>query len=137
MASLRILVADDEADVLEYYQRLLPRLGHQVVAVAANGRDLVALSRELRPDLVITDLRMPGMDGHEAARELWQDSPIPVLFISADAEDARAACVGGHSPAAALAKPVKRPDLERALAAFFPEAEPNRVWSFQGAFAST
>lgn len=45
MRSLRILVADDEADVLEYYQSLLGRLGHQVVAATDNGEDLISTLR--------------------------------------------------------------------------------------------
>jgi CheY-like chemotaxis protein len=56
---LRILVADDERDMRDYYEMILPRLGHQVVAAVENGRDLVEQCRALKPDLVITDIKMP------------------------------------------------------------------------------
>src|SRR5260221_8306371 len=61
--SLRIAVADDEADMRDYFQVLLPRLGHSVVAVAQNGRELVEKCRAAEPDLVITDIKMPEIDG--------------------------------------------------------------------------
>jgi response regulator NasT len=65
--SLRIAVADDELDMLDFYQRILPQSGHTVVAVAATGRELVQQCSEQHPDLIITDIRMPNMDGIEAA----------------------------------------------------------------------
>ena len=69
---MRIAVAEDEPDVRDYFRRILPQLGHDVVGVAADGRELVELCRKQLPDLVITDLRMPGMDGDQAMRVIWQ-----------------------------------------------------------------
>ena len=60
---LRIAVADDEPDMRKYFQRILPRLGHKVVAVAENGRALVDLCFQHQPDLVITDIFMPVLPG--------------------------------------------------------------------------
>ena len=60
---LRIVVADDEPLMRDYFQRMLPWLGYEVVAAAANGRELVELCRESKPDLIIADVRMPDMDG--------------------------------------------------------------------------
>ncbi|OYV81622.1 MAG: response regulator, partial [Planctomycetia bacterium 21-64-5] len=51
---LRISVADDEADMRDWFERMLPTLGHQVVSVAENGVELVEHCRALKPDLVIT-----------------------------------------------------------------------------------
>ena len=65
---MRIAVADDEPDVRDYFRRMLPRLGHDVVGGAANGRELVELCREHKPDLIIADVRMPEMDGDVAMR---------------------------------------------------------------------
>ena len=67
--TLRIAVADDEGDMRNYYQKVLSRLGHQVV-VAENGRALVDACKANHPDLVITDIRMPELDGIDAATEL-------------------------------------------------------------------
>ena len=65
--TLRIAIADDEPDMQEYYRTILPALGHVVVAVADTGRELVQKCRDQQPDLVITDVKMPDMDGIEAA----------------------------------------------------------------------
>ena len=81
--ALRIAVADDEPDVRDYFRRILPRLGHQVVAVAQTGRELVEQCRATRPDLVITDIKMPDMDGIEAAVAIGRDGPVPIILLSA------------------------------------------------------
>ena len=109
--SLRIAIADDEQDVCEYMQDVLPRLGHELVAVAATGRELVEQCRALRPDLVLTDIKMPEMDGIDAAVALYKDAPVPVILVSAyhDAElveRAEADHIMGY-----LVKPIKQADL--------------------------
>ncbi len=81
--SLRIAVADDEADVREFFERYLPRLGHQVVASAEDGRRLVELCRTAKPDLIITDVRMPGLDGLAAVGELFREQSVPVIVVTA------------------------------------------------------
>jgi two-component system, response regulator PdtaR len=81
--SLRIAIAEDEPDMREYLEKTLPRLGHQVVVVAQTGRELVEHCRSARPDLVITDIKMPEMDGIAAASQIFQEGPIPVILLSA------------------------------------------------------
>ena len=81
--TLRIVVADDEADMRDYFRKMLPHLGHRLVAVAENGRDLVQLCKEQRPDLVITDIKMPDMDGIDAATEIYKSMALPVILVSA------------------------------------------------------
>ncbi len=114
--SLRIVVADDEPDMREYFQKILPRLGHQVAGVAANGDELVALCQQVQPDLVITDIKMPALDGIDAARRIWEKGPIPVILVSAfhDPEliqRAEADHIMGY-----LVKPIKQADLEPVIA---------------------
>jgi response regulator NasT len=114
--SLRIAVADDEPDMRDYFRKSLGRLGHQVVAVAQNGRELVDQCRLVRPDLVITDIKMPDMDGIDAATQIYSDGPIPVILVSAfhDADlisRAEADHILGY-----LVKPIKQADLEPAIA---------------------
>lgn len=82
-SGLRIAVADDDRDTREYLTELLPRLGHQVVAAAENGRQLAEHCRAAHPDLVITDVRIPDMDGIEAAAAVNQEAQTPVLLVSA------------------------------------------------------
>jgi response regulator NasT len=112
MPSLRIVVADDEPDMQEYFRKILPRLGHKVVGVAANGRELVEQCRSFAPDLVITDIKMPEMDGIEAADQVYRERPVPVILVSAyhDStliERAEADHILGY-----LVKPIKQADLE-------------------------
>jgi CheY-like chemotaxis protein len=120
--TLRIAVADDEPVVRDYFRRMLPRLGHEVVAAAANGRELVDLCHEQKPDLIIADVRMPDMDGDDAIQEICSTRPTPFILISAHSKP-------GSMPAgleaidyAYLTKPVKREDLEQAIEKVCPTA---------------
>ena len=113
---LRIAVADDEPDMRDYFAKILPRLGHQVVAQARDGRELVEQCRATRPDLVITDIKMPEMDGIDAAIAIYKDTPLPVILVSAfhDAElieRAEADHIMGY-----LVKPIKQADLGPVIA---------------------
>jgi AmiR/NasT family two-component response regulator len=110
--ALRIVVADDEADMRDYFKKILPRLGHTVVGTAENGRELVEQSRKLEPDLVITDIKMPDMDRIEAAAALYQQRPVPVILVSAHHDPelikrAEADHIMGY-----LVKPIKQQDME-------------------------
>ena len=81
--ALRIAVADDEPDMRLFFRELLPHLGHEVVAEAATGRELVEGCRRAGPDLVITDVRMPDGDGIQAAAEVNRDGRVPVILVTA------------------------------------------------------
>jgi response regulator NasT len=113
---LRIAVADDEPRMRDYFQKILPRLGHQVVAVARNGRELVAECHAVHPDLVITDVSMPELDGIAAATEIYRERPMPIILVSAyhDAELIQRA--EADHVLAYLIKPIKQADLEPAIA---------------------
>ncbi len=112
---LRIAVADDEVDMRDFLCKVLPRLGHDVVAVAADGHELVAECRRTQPDLIITDLKMPHCDGLTAVLELWKSRPIPVIFISAYPQELAEKLPASSPFVAVLTKPVKTADLEPAL----------------------
>jgi len=114
--ALKIAVADDEQDVRDYYQRVLPRLGHQLVAVARTGRELVERCRAVRPDLIITDIKMPDMDGIDATEEISRDEPIPVILVSAYHRPQLFERARGDHILAYLVKPTKQADLEAAIA---------------------
>jgi response regulator NasT len=114
--SLRIAVADDEPDMRDYFKKSLPRLGHQVVAVAQNGRELVEQCRSLRPDLVITDIKMPDMDGIDAAIQIYRDRPIPVILVSAYHDPELIARAEADHILGYLVKPIKQADLGPTIA---------------------
>jgi len=114
--ALRIAVADDEPDMRLFFQELLPPLGHEVVAVAATGRELVEQCRAARPDLIVTDIKMPDMDGIAAAAEVNRERQVPVILITAHQDvDILAGAGAGHIMAC-LTKPVKPVDLQAAVA---------------------
>ena len=113
---LRIVVADDEVDMRDYLQTILPCFGHTVVAVAENGQELVEKCRETRPDLVITDIKMPDMDGIDAARQIYRDFPIPVILVSAYHDQELVERAEEDHVLAFLVKPIKQADLEPAIA---------------------
>lgn len=114
-AVLRIAVADDEPDMQEYFEKILPRLGHEVVSVAENGRQLVEHCRELHPDLVITDIKMPEMDGIEAAEAIFHDRAVPVILVSAHHDTHLIDRAESNHILAYLVKPIKQVDLEPAI----------------------
>ena len=113
--TLRIAVADDEPDVRDYFRVMLPRLGHQVVGAAANGRELVELCRMHKPDLIIADVRMPELDGDVAVQQICEHNPIPFILISAYSKPAGALDGCNAVGRTYLTKPVKRDDLEDAI----------------------
>ncbi len=115
--NLRIIVADDEPEIREHFQMLLKRLGHDVVAVVDNGASLVSESARLLPDLVISDVRMPQLDGDAAVQEIWKTRPIPAILISAFAPPGMGLSDSAHPRWFYLSKPVRRVDLEAAILA--------------------
>jgi response regulator NasT len=114
--SLRIVVADDEPIMRDYFEKVLPELGHQVVAVAGNGRDLVEQCRKMLPDLVITDIKMPDTDGIDAAARIFRDRPTPIILLSAYHDRELVARAESEHIFAYLVKPVKEADLGPAIA---------------------
>ena len=113
---MKILVADDEALARDYLVSLVRQLGepYEVVGEVANGREAVARCEADPVDLVLMDIRMPGMDGLEAARRIAQ-MPVPpaVIFTTAFAEHALPAFeVNG---AGYLLKPIRPEKLKEAL----------------------
>jgi two-component system response regulator AlgR len=112
---MKILLVDDERPARERLRQLLGDIGSvDIVAEADNGRDALAACERHTPDVVLMDIRMPGMDGVEAARHLAAlDTPPAVIFATAyneyaiEAFDAQAI---GY-----LMKPIRRERLARAL----------------------
>jgi response regulator NasT len=115
-SGLRIAVADDEPEMRAFFEKVLPRLGHQIVAVAENGAELVELCRHAKPDLVITDIKMPDMDGIEAANQICGERPVPVIFVSAYHDPELIARAEGDHALAYLVKPIGSADLPPAIA---------------------
>ncbi len=113
--SLRIAVADDEADMRDWFERMLRALGHQVVSVAETGSQLVEHCRQTNPDLVITDIKMPEMDGIEASQLICSQAPCPIILVSAYHDPALIERAEADHVLAYLVKPIGKADLEPAI----------------------
>jgi two-component system, response regulator PdtaR len=83
VAQTRIVIAEDEAIPRMDLREMLENLGYLVVGEAGDGVSAVNLARELRPDLVVMDIKMPEMDGIAAARVLTEERISPVLLVTA------------------------------------------------------
>ncbi len=117
--AIRVVVADDQAAVREGLVTLLGLVGRiEVVGAAADGAEAVDQVRRLRPDVVLMDLRMPGVDGVAATAAIVRDHPatqVVVLTTYADDESVEAALAAGAI--GFLTKDAGREDIRRALEA--------------------
>ena len=81
-----ILVIDDEPKIVKLARDYLERSGFRVVA-AGDGQTALAQARHTRPDLVVLDLNLPGMDGLDVCRALRRESDVPIIMLTARAEE--------------------------------------------------
>ena len=86
MAQARVVIADDDPIIRMDLREMLTGLNYTVSGEATDGKSAVDLARSLRPDLVIMDIRMPELDGIEAARILTSEDVAPVLLLTAYSE---------------------------------------------------
>ncbi len=111
----RVVIADDESIIRMDLKEMLSGLGYQVVGEAGDGRQAINMARELKPDLVIMDIKMPEMDGISAARVLTEEKIAPVLLLTAYSQQelvagAREAGVVGY-----IVKPFRQDELMPAI----------------------
>ena len=114
--SLRIAIVEDEPRTLEFLQDAVTELGHEVVALAKDGEELVVRCREAHPDLVITDILMPGMDGLEATQKIGGEDPIPVIVVSTHHDSELIERALDNHVLAYLVKPIQEGELKTAIA---------------------
>lgn len=130
MERTRVIIADDEALIRMDLREMLTHLGYLVVGEVADGRSAINQARELRPDIVVMDIKMPDMDGIEAAKVLTEEHISPVVLLSAYSQRELVDRAREAGVTAYLIKPYREEDLtpaiEVALARFREFAELQR-----------
>ncbi|MFN2627470.1 MAG: ANTAR domain-containing response regulator [Gaiellaceae bacterium] len=112
---LRILVAEDETIIRLDLRELLERAGFEVCAEAKDGEEAVALARSEEPDLAIMDVKMPRLDGIEAARRILGERPIPIVMLTAYGQEDLVARAVETGVFGYLVKPFREQDLLPAI----------------------
>jgi two-component system, response regulator PdtaR len=115
MESLRVVIADDESIIRLDLKETLERMGHQVVAESGDGATAVRQAREHRPDLLVLDVKMPVMDGIDAAREISRERLAPVLLLTAYSQRDLVERAMGAGVFAYVVKPFTESDLLPAI----------------------
>src|SRR5437762_265671 len=113
---MRILVAEDETIIRLDLVEMLARAGLEVCAEARDGEEAVALAREHEPDLAIMDVKMPGLDGIEAARRILDERPIPIVMLTAYGQEELVSRAVEAGIFGYLVKPFRESDLLPAIA---------------------
>jgi two-component system, response regulator PdtaR len=113
--ALRVLVAEDEALIRMDLVEMLREEGYDVVGEAGDGDEAVRLARELRPGLVMMDIKMPGTDGLEAARAIAGERIAPVVMLTAFSQRELVEQARDAGAMAYLVKPFSKDDVVPAI----------------------
>src|SRR5262245_59449448 len=113
---MRILIAEDETIIRLDLRKLLEEAGHDVCAEARDGVEAVELADAERPELAILDVKMPRLDGIEAAKRILEERPIPIVMLTAYGQDELVARAVEAGVFGYLVKPFRENDLLPAIA---------------------
>jgi AmiR/NasT family two-component response regulator len=112
---LRILLAEDETIIRMDLRQVLERAGFEVCAEAHDGEEAVELAEREQPDLAILDVKMPRLDGIEAARRILAERPIPIVMLTAYGQDELVSRAVEAGVFGYLVKPFRESDLLPAI----------------------
>jgi AmiR/NasT family two-component response regulator len=112
---MRILVAEDETIIRMDLRQVLERAGFEVCAEARDGEEAVELAGRQQPDLAILDVKMPRLDGIEAARRILAERPIPIVMLTAYGQDELVSRAVEAGVFGYLVKPFRESDLLPAI----------------------
>ncbi len=112
---MKILIAEDETIIRLDLRALLEKAGYEVVAEARDGEEAVELARSAEPDLALLDVKMPKLDGIEAARRIIHERPIPIVMVTAYGEDELVSRAVEAGVFGYLVKPFRESDLLPAI----------------------
>ncbi len=115
-SSIKILVVEDEMIIAAKISMQLTNLGYEVTAILPRGEEAIQHVQENKPDIVLLDINLKGkIDGIETAKQIQQQLNIPVIYLTANADDATFNRAKTTKPAAFISKPFKQLDLQRAI----------------------
>jgi two-component system, response regulator PdtaR len=112
---MRILIAEDETIIRLDLRGLLEKAGFEICGEARDGQEAIDLARTLEPDLAILDVKMPQVDGIEAARRICAERPIPIVMLTAFSQRRLVVEAIGAGAFAYLVKPFRPQDLLPAI----------------------
>ncbi len=115
LKKLKILLADDEAILRLDLREMLTDAGHEIVGEASNGEEAVRLARELKPEFIIMDVKMPVMDGLAAAKIIANEGVAPVLLLTAYSQRDIVEKASEAGVIAYLVKPIREEQLFPAM----------------------
>jgi response regulator NasT len=115
--ALRVLVAEDDTITRLDLCEMLERNDFTVCGQARDGREAVALARTAAPDVVILDVRMPGLDGIEVARRILAERRLPIVMLTGDGRSEAVAAAIDAGVYAYLVKPFRERDVVPAIRA--------------------
>lgn len=114
-SGVRVLIAEDDFLVSEMIRGVLEELGYESAGTARDGRRAVEMTESLRPDVVIMDIKMPEMDGVQAAEAIQRRCPTPVVVLTAYDEPELLQKTSAAGVGAYLVKPPRAAELGRAI----------------------
>jgi len=113
----RILIVEDDMIIASNLSLQLSKLGYEVCGIETRGEEAIQHARDNIPDIILMDVQLKGaIDGVETARKIRQHRPIPIIFLTANSDDATFARAKETNPYAFISKPFNKVNLQRTIA---------------------
>jgi len=112
---IRILIAEDDFMVSKSITQMLNGVGYEQVGLASNGEEAVEMTRSLQPDVILMDIKMPKLDGLQAARQIQENSPTPIVILTAYDSQELVKEASKSGVGAFLLKPPEAFEIEKAV----------------------
>jgi PAS domain S-box-containing protein len=128
MSKIKILVVEDESLVAEDIQNTLRGLGYEVMDVLSTGKEALAALRDIEPDLILMDIMLKGeIDGIVTAERIWEAYGIPVIYLTAYADETTLSRAKVTEPFGYILKPFKKRELQTTIEMAFYKAQMDKI----------
>lgn len=112
---IRLVIAEDDYLVNEEIKRALSGFNYEIVGEASNGEQALEMACNLKPDVILMDIKMPKMDGLKASRLIQENCPTPIVILSAHESEDLLIQAGKVGAGAYLTKPPRSAEIDRAI----------------------